>query len=110
MKSLKGRKSSAPNESLARYRKHLTLYCSYMLKMSSQALEVGRLPQSFNEAVITVLPKKGKSRGGRGYGPISIINVDQNFLAKTLAIIFNTLLGKLVKPDQTGLVLLIIFV
>lgn len=60
MKSLKGRKSPAPNESLARYRKHLTLYCSYMLKMSSQALEVGRLPQSFNEAVITVLPKKGK--------------------------------------------------
>ncbi len=76
-----------------------------MLKIFSQALEVGQLPQSFNEAIITVLPKKGKDpEEVAGYRPISLINVDQNILAKALATRLKTLLGKLVNPDQTGFV------
>ncbi len=75
-----------------------------MLKIFSQALEVGQLPQSFNEAIITVLRKGKDPEEVGGYRPISLINVDQNILAKALATRLKTLLGKLVNPDQTGFV------
>ncbi len=52
-----------------------------MLNMFSQALEEGQLPQSFNEAVITVIPKKVKDpEEVGGYRPISLNN-DQFFFS-----------------------------
>lgn len=91
-----------PNEF---YKKFSDLISPYLLRMYTQAKEDGTLPPSLNEAIITVLPKKGKDpMEVSNYRPISLLTSDQKILAKTLSLRLNSLIGKLVHPDQTGFI------
>lgn len=59
-----------------------------------------------SEALITLIPKKGKKPDEVGrYRPISLLNIDQKLLAKLLANRLNKNVGTLVHPDQTGFAL-----
>lgn len=104
IQKLKGGKTPGPDGlPYEIYRLFGDLLSPYMLKMFTQALNDGCLPQTLNEAIITVLPKKGKdTKEVGGYRPISLLNVDQKVLAKTLANRLSRFLGKLIQPDQTG--------
>lgn len=105
IKSLKTGKTPGPDGIPSEVYKNFNELTPFMLQMFTQAFENGILPPSLYEAVITVIPKKGKDpEEVGGYRPISLINVDQKILAKTLANRLNTLLGKLIAPDQTGFV------
>lgn len=69
--------------------------------MFKQVNEDGILPQTLNEAVITLIPKKGDLEEIGSYRPTSLLNTDQNNLSKTLA---RRLMNKLVHADQTGFI------
>lgn len=73
--------------------------------MFSYTLENGSLPQTLNEAVITLIPQKGKDpKEVGGYRPVSLLNMDQNILVKVLANRVNKNIGNLVHTDQTGFI------
>lgn len=105
IKSLKTGKTPGPDGIPAEIYKNFKELTPFMHNMFTQSQEEGLLPPSLYDAIITVIPKKGKDpEEVGGYRPISLINVDQKILAKTLANRLNTLLGKLIATDQTGFV------
>lgn len=106
IRSLKNGKSPGPDGLCNEFCKTFSnLLTPYLLKMFNKALEEGKLPQSLNEATITLIPKKGKDLEEVGsYRPISLLNSDQKILAKSLAKRLSTHMVKLVHPDQTGFI------
>lgn len=51
------------------------------------AIERGKMPESMQSAVVTLIHKKGKNAQQCGsYHPVSLINVDTKILTKILAI------------------------
>lgn len=86
------------------YKKFTDTLTPYLLKTFQQALTTG-LPPTFSEAIITVIPKKGKNpEEVEAYRPISLLNVDQKVLSKTLANRLCKLINKLVNTDQNGFI------
>ena len=58
----------------------------FLLKLFQKIAEEGRLPNSFYEATITLIPKPDKDNTRKEhYGPISLMGRDAEFLNKTLA-------------------------
>lgn len=73
--------------------------------MIKESLERGSLPHSLELSTITLLPKPGKDRQKYGsYRPLSLLNVDYKVLTKLLALRLETVIPKLIHPDQTGFV------
>uniref|UniRef100_A0A3B3HJQ5 Reverse transcriptase domain-containing protein n=1 Tax=Oryzias latipes TaxID=8090 RepID=A0A3B3HJQ5_ORYLA len=73
--------------------------------MSADSFCKGTLPNSLNQASITLLPKKDKNLLECGsYRPISLLNTDYKILAKVLACRLETVLPSLVSNDQSGFV------
>lgn len=67
----------------------------------SNSCKQGSLPQSFSEACITLIAKKGKDPTEcASYRPISLLNTDVKILARRLENILPTIISK----DQTGFV------
>lgn len=89
-----------PNEF---YKEFGDLLSPYLFKVYTQAYEVGRLPPTLNEAIITVLPKKGKDPVEvSSYRPISLLPCDQKILAKALSVRLSSVIDKLI--HQTGFI------
>lgn len=103
---LKNNKSPGPDGLGNEFYKYLKIKLSpYLLKLYNHAYKMSTLPPTLNEATIIVLPKKGKALEEVGsYRPISLLNTDQKILAKILASRLNTVIDKLVHPDQTGFI------
>uniref|UniRef100_A0A669D0H5 Reverse transcriptase domain-containing protein n=1 Tax=Oreochromis niloticus TaxID=8128 RepID=A0A669D0H5_ORENI len=75
---------------------HLTL---------SDSWKCGKLPPSFYEASIALVPKKGKDPVEcSSYRPISLLNVDAKILAKVLARRLENILPSVISEDQTGFI------
>ena len=56
-----------------------------LLKVYTEALETGTLPDSFNDALITLIPKKDRdSSDPANFRPVSLLGVDFKILTKTL--------------------------
>lgn len=86
------------------YKKFGHILTPYLLKTFQQALKTG-LPPTFSEAIITVIPKKDKNpEEVESYRPISLLNVDQKILSKTLANRLCKFINKLVNVDQNGFI------
>lgn len=57
------------------------------------------------EAIISVIPKKGKDPlKCESYQPVSLLGVDYKILTKVLAIRLDTVMPKIVHPDQSGFI------
>ncbi|XP_064410547.1 LINE-1 reverse transcriptase homolog isoform X1 [Latimeria chalumnae] len=91
-----------PIEFYKTYMEHIT---PLLLEVYQEIQEKGRLPDSMNRAMITLIPKDGKDPLECGsYRPISLLNVDYKILAKILAMRLGKIIPILIHPDQTGFV------
>lgn len=106
IKSLKGCKTAGPDGFCNEfYKAYNELLSPYLYRVYKQASIDQSLPSSLNEAIIIVVPKKGRNPEELGsFRPISLLNTDQKILAKTLARRLNTVIRNLVHPDQNGFI------
>lgn len=104
--NLKSNKSPGPDgfssEWYKTFRSNLT---PSLLQACNITIKEGKMPPSWNEAVISVLPKEGKDKLECGsYRPISILNVDYKLYTGILAKRLEKILPQLIHKDQTGFI------
>jgi hypothetical protein len=85
------------------YRSFLPKLIEPLCSMFNYAIETEKLPDTLDQALITVLSKPGKDPLLCGsYRPISLLNTSYKILAKLIALRLDTFLPDLVDMDQTG--------
>ena len=81
-----------------KFREELT---PILLKLFQKIADKDKLPNSFYEATITLIPKPGKYAT---YRPISLMNIDAKILNKILANRIQKHVKKIIHPEQVGFI------
>lgn len=69
-------------------------------------LNVGQIPESWNEAFIALIPKEGQDLINiRNYHPVSLLNNDYKIGARVLAARLRNFLVKCINEEQVGFLL-----
>ena len=85
-----------------KFRDELT---SILLKLLQKIAEEGKLPNSFYEATITLIPKSDKDVTKKeSYRPISLMNIDSKILNKILVVRIQQHIKKIIHHDQVGFI------
>ena len=85
------------------YKCFFDLVGSYLLESLNAGYEVGKLSIAQRRGVITLIPKADSDLLDlQNWRPITLLNTDYKIASKALARRIETILPKLVYPDQTG--------
>ena len=82
------------------YQCHSSCLAKVLLPVFNDALTTGRLPKSFHNATLKLLPKSTKKHTTSDFRPISLINTDMKILSHVLANRLKKALESVIQPDQ----------
>lgn len=103
---LKANKSPGPDGFPAEwYKKLKTELLPFLLRILNLALKNGKMPSSWKQATISVIPKAGKDPlSCSSFRPISVLNIDYKLFTSIMAKRLEVLLPELINTDQTGFI------
>jgi len=104
IRSMKNRKAPGPDGyPIEFYKAFVPKLIPLLCLVYNKSLKPEKLPTSMTQATISVLPKKAKDPTKcESYRPISLLTCDYKILTKILSLRLESIVPKIVHPDQTG--------